>query len=108
MIFTVEETTLAAAFDHSSRSAAVMDMMAKLGMIKDKELKEQVSNLVLNLVLDCSDDRPCAIFLFFLYYVEYIINGSFVIDHRVAYFKHSFLEFAYLKADNLAQVVVIQ
>ena len=37
MIFTVEETTLAAAFDHSSRSAAVMDMMARLG--------EQVSRL---------------------------------------------------------------
>ena len=45
MIFTVEETTLAAAFDHSSRSAAVMDMMAGLGMIEDKELKDQVSRL---------------------------------------------------------------
>ena len=45
MIFTVEETTLAAAFDHSSRSAVVMDMMAKLGMIEDKELREQVSRL---------------------------------------------------------------
>ncbi|MBR2670857.1 MAG: hypothetical protein IKE27_01515 [Oscillospiraceae bacterium] len=45
MIFTVEETTLAAAFDHSSRSAAVMDMMARLGMIADKELREQVSRL---------------------------------------------------------------
>ena len=45
MIFTVEETTLAAAFDHSSRSAAVMDMMARLGMIDDKELREQVSRL---------------------------------------------------------------
>ena len=42
---TVEETTLAAAFDHSSRSAAVMDMMARLGMIDDKELREQVSRL---------------------------------------------------------------
>ena len=41
MIFTVEETTLAAAFDHSSRSAAVMDMMAGLGMIEDKELRDQ-------------------------------------------------------------------
>ena len=45
MIFTVEETTLVAAFDHSSRSAAVMDMMAGLGMIEDKELKDQVSRL---------------------------------------------------------------
>ena len=45
MIFTVEETTLIAAFDHSSRSAAVMDMMAQLGMIEDKELKDQVSRL---------------------------------------------------------------
>ena len=45
MIFTVEETTLVAAFDHSSRSAAVMDMMAQLGLIEDKELKDQVSRL---------------------------------------------------------------
>ena len=45
MIFTVEETTLVAAFDHSSRSTAVMDMMAGLGMIEDKELREQVSHL---------------------------------------------------------------
>ena len=45
MIFTVEETTLVATFDHSSRSAAVMDMMAQLGLIEDKELKDQVSRL---------------------------------------------------------------
>ena len=45
MIFTVEETTLTEAFDHSSRRAAVMDMMAGLGMIEDKELREQVSHL---------------------------------------------------------------
>ena len=45
MIFTVEETTLVAAFDHSSRSAAVMDMMAQLGLIEDKELKDKVSRL---------------------------------------------------------------
>ena len=45
MIFTVEETTLVAAFDHSSRSAAVMDMMAQLGMIEDKNLKDQISRL---------------------------------------------------------------
>ena len=45
MIFTVEETTLVAAFDHSSRSAAVMYMMAQLGLIEDKDLKDQVSRL---------------------------------------------------------------
>ena len=45
MIFTVEETTLVAAFDHDSRRAAVMDMMAQLGLIEDKELKDQVSRL---------------------------------------------------------------
>ena len=45
MIFTVEETTLAAAFDHSSRSAAVMDMMTVFGMSQDRELREQVSRL---------------------------------------------------------------
>ena len=45
MIFTVEETTLAAAFDHSSRSAAVMDMMTVLGMIQGWELREQVNRL---------------------------------------------------------------
>ena len=45
MIFTVEETALVSAFDHSSRSAAVMDMMGQLGMIEDEELKEQVSRL---------------------------------------------------------------
>lgn len=45
MIFTVEETALVSAFDHSSRSAAVMDMMAQLGLIEDAELKSQVSHL---------------------------------------------------------------
>lgn len=45
MSFTVEETTLMTAFDHSNRSAAIMDMMDKLGMIEDTELKEQVSHL---------------------------------------------------------------
>ena len=45
MIFTVEETALTAAFDHSSRSAAVMDMMTVLGMIQDWELREQVNRL---------------------------------------------------------------
>ena len=45
MIFTVEETTLVAAFDHSSRRAAVMDMMDQLGLIEDKDLKDQVDRL---------------------------------------------------------------
>ena len=45
MIFTVEETTLTAAFDTSSRSAVIADMMEKLGMIDDPELKEQVRRL---------------------------------------------------------------
>ena len=45
MIFTVEETTLVAAFDHSSRSAAVMDMMTQLGLIEDKDLSDQMSCL---------------------------------------------------------------
>ena len=45
MIFTVEETALVSAFDHSSRSAAVMDMMAQLGLIEDADLKNQVGNL---------------------------------------------------------------
>ncbi len=45
MIFTVEETTLVAAFDHSSRRAAVMDMMDQLGLIEDKDLTDQISRL---------------------------------------------------------------
>ncbi len=45
MIFTVEETALAAAFDHSSRSAAIIDMMDNLGMIQDPDLRNQVSKL---------------------------------------------------------------
>ena len=45
MIFTVEETTLVVAFDHSSRRAAVMDMMDQLGLIEDKDLKVQISRL---------------------------------------------------------------
>lgn len=45
MIFTVEETTLVAAFDHSSRRAAVMDMMDQLGLIEDKDLADQISRL---------------------------------------------------------------
>ena len=45
MIFTVEETTLASVFDHSSRRAAIVDMMDKLGMIRDPELRDQVKKL---------------------------------------------------------------
>ena len=33
MIFTVEETTLIAAFDHSSRSAAIKYMLIQFGLI---------------------------------------------------------------------------
>ena len=46
MIFTVEETTLTAVFDHSSRSAAIKDMVIQLGLIDDAELKVQVSRLI--------------------------------------------------------------
>lgn len=46
MIFTVEETTLIAAFDHSSRSAAIKDMLIQFGLIEDEELKAQVARLV--------------------------------------------------------------
>ena len=45
MMFTVEETTLVAAFDYSSRSAAIMDMISQIGLIRDEELKAQVSRL---------------------------------------------------------------
>ena len=46
MIFTVEEATLTAAFDHSSRSAAIKDMLIQFGLIEDEELKDQVASLV--------------------------------------------------------------
>ena len=46
MIFTVEETTLTAVFDHYSRSAAIKDMVIQLGLIDDAELKVQVSRLI--------------------------------------------------------------
>ncbi len=46
MIFTVEETTLIAAFDHSSRSVAIKDMLIQFGLIEDEELKAQVASLV--------------------------------------------------------------
>ena len=40
MIFTVEETALVGAFDHSSRNAAMLRMAAHLKLIDDAELKE--------------------------------------------------------------------
>ena len=46
MIFTVEEATLTAAFDHSSRSAAIKDMLIQFGLIEDEELKAQVASLI--------------------------------------------------------------
>ena len=46
MIFTVEETTLTAVFDHSSRSAAIKDMVIQLGLIDDAELKAQIASLI--------------------------------------------------------------
>lgn len=46
MIFTVEDTSLAAAFDHSGRSVAIEDMTDRLGLIEDAELKAQVGRLV--------------------------------------------------------------
>lgn len=46
MIFTVEDTSLAVAFDHSGRHAAIEDMTDRLGLIEDAELKAQVGRLV--------------------------------------------------------------
>ncbi len=46
MIFTVEETTLIAAFDHSSRSAAIKDMLIQFGLIEDEKLNAQVASLI--------------------------------------------------------------
>ena len=56
MIFTVEETALAAAFDHSSRSAAIIDMMDNLGMIQDLDLRDQVSKLCKKMKKISDDD----------------------------------------------------
>ena len=40
MIFTVEETALVGAFDHSCRNAAMLKMAAHLKLIDDTELQE--------------------------------------------------------------------
>ena len=56
MIFTVEETALAAAFDHSSRSAAIIDMMDNLSMIQDLDLRDQVSKLCKKMKKISDDD----------------------------------------------------
>ncbi len=42
MMFTVEETSLIAAFDHSTRAAAIVNMLVEAGNVADPELKEQV------------------------------------------------------------------
>ena len=41
-MFTVEETSLISAFDHSTRAAAIMNMLAEAGKVTDPELKEQI------------------------------------------------------------------
>ena len=45
-MFTVEETTLIASFDHSSRAAAITSMLAESGKITDPDLKDQVLRTV--------------------------------------------------------------
>ena len=42
MMFTVEETVLISAFDHSSRAAAIMNMLAEAKEVDNPELKEQI------------------------------------------------------------------
>ena len=46
MIFTVEETTLTGAFDHSSRAAAIAEMTGQLELVSDSGLKEQIRRTV--------------------------------------------------------------
>ena len=46
MIFNVEESVLMASFDHSSRDAAVRDLIASLERIEDRDLEEQVCRLI--------------------------------------------------------------
>ena len=45
-MFTVEEITLIASFDHSSRAAAITSMLAESGKIADPNLKDQVLRTV--------------------------------------------------------------
>ncbi len=42
MMFTVEETALISAFDHSTRAAAIVNMLSEAGNTADPELKEQI------------------------------------------------------------------
>ena len=42
MIFTVEETALIGAFDHSSKGAALIDMAKQLALVDDTDLKETI------------------------------------------------------------------
>ena len=41
-MFTVEETVLISAFDHSSRAAVIMNMLAEAKEVDNPELKEQI------------------------------------------------------------------
>ena len=54
MIFTVEETALAGAFDPSSRNAAMLKMAAQLKLIADDDLKALAKRTVrkLNSITD--------------------------------------------------------
>ncbi len=45
-MFTVEEITLIASFDHSSRAVAITSMLAESGKIADPDLKDQVLRTV--------------------------------------------------------------
>ena len=42
MMFTVEETALISAFDHSTRAAAILAMFSEARNTADPELKEQI------------------------------------------------------------------
>ncbi len=56
MIFTVEDTTLIGAFDHSSRVAAIVNMLAESREIEDPALKDQVNRTVEKLKKMTDDD----------------------------------------------------
>ena len=42
MIFTVEETALIGAFDHSGKDAVLVDMAEQLRLVSDIDLKESI------------------------------------------------------------------
>ena len=42
MIFTVEETALIGAFDHSGKSAVLVDMAEQLKLVNDIDLKDSI------------------------------------------------------------------